>query len=78
LRTSMAYGMELIQEGLAEAALDPESVTEAVDRAARLPLEELQRRQQLAWGDPSPSGVRILLDRAERELWKPPASERSV
>jgi hypothetical protein len=78
LRTSMAYGGEVVQEGLAEAALGPEKVKEAVDLAARLPLEELKRRQRLAWGDPSPSGVKILLDRAEKDLWEPPGHGRMV
>ncbi|MGD0574543.1 MAG: hypothetical protein ABSB61_04135 [Anaerolineales bacterium] len=77
LRTSMAYGAELVQEGLAEEAADPEKIRKAVDRAACLPEEELRRRRGLIWGSPSRSGVEVLLNRAEEELWDPPGKKRT-
>lgn len=77
LRTSMAYGAELVQEGLAEEATAPEKIRQVVDRAACLPEEELRRRRRVIWGNPSRSGVEVLLDRAEEELWDPPGKKRT-
>ncbi|MGA2819278.1 MAG: hypothetical protein ABSF61_01260 [Anaerolineales bacterium] len=76
LKTSMAYGAELVQEGLAEVAPEPEGVKQAIERAVRLPVDELKRRRQLIWNDARRSGVETLLNRAEEDLWDPPRGKR--
>jgi hypothetical protein len=76
LKTSMAYGAELVQEGLAEEATSPEEIRRAIERAASLSIEELERRRDRVWSNVRGSGVVTLLNRAERDLWDPPQGQR--
>jgi len=69
LRTAIAYGRELAEEGLAEAAEDPQHVVAAVDRALRLPREELLRRRDRIWSNAADDGARRLVETGEARLW---------
>ncbi|MCX6025348.1 MAG: hypothetical protein NTY23_03655 [Chloroflexi bacterium] len=69
LRTAIAYGRELAEEGLAEAAEDPQQVVAAVDRALRLPREELIRRRDRIWSSAADDGARRLVETGEARLW---------
>jgi hypothetical protein len=69
LRTAIAYGRELAEEGLAEAAEDPQQVVAAVDRALRLPREELIRRRDRIWSNAADDGARRLVETGEARLW---------
>ncbi len=69
LRTAIAYGRELAEEGLAEAAEAPSSVVEVIERALRLAPEELQRRRYRIWSNAAGDGASRLMDFAEARLW---------
>jgi len=69
LRTAIAYGRELAEEHLAEAAEDPQNVVAAVDRALRLPREELIRRRDRIWSNAAEDGARRLMEMGEARLW---------
>ena len=69
LRTAIAYGRELAEEGLAEAAEDPQHIVAAVDRAFRLPREELLRRRDRIWSNAAKDGARRLIEIGEARLW---------
>ncbi len=69
VRTAIAYGRELAEERLAEAAEDPASIVEAVERALHLNAEELQRRRDRIWSSAPTDGARRLLELAEARLW---------
>ena len=69
LRTAIAYGRELAEESLAEAAEDPQQVVAAVDRALRLPHEELIRRRDRIWSNAAEDGARRLIEMGEARLW---------
>ncbi len=69
LRTSIAYGRELAEEGLAEAAEDPQQVVAVVDRALRIPREELLRRRDRIWSSAAEDGAQRLMEVAETRLW---------
>ena len=69
LRTAIAYGRELAEESLAEAAEDPQQVVAAVDRALRLPQEELRRRRDRIWSNATEDGARRLIETGEARLW---------
>ena len=69
LRTAIAYGRELAEESLAEAAEDPQQVGAAVDRALRLPQEELIRRRDRIWSNVAEDGARRLIEMGEARLW---------
>jgi ABC-type nitrate/sulfonate/bicarbonate transport system permease component len=75
LRTSMAYGRELGEEGLCERADSPEAINLAVERALQLPPEELARRRERIWGANPGDGAARLLDAAEGRLWAPPGKD---
>jgi hypothetical protein len=69
LRTAIAYGRELAEEGLAQAAEEPASVVAAIERALRLAPEELQRRRDRIWLNAAGDGASRLMDFAEARLW---------
>jgi hypothetical protein len=69
LRTAIAYGRELAEEGLAEACQAPASIVEVIEQALRLAPEELQRRRDRIWSNASGDGASRLLDFAEARLW---------
>jgi len=50
MKTTRAYGRELVEEGLAESAERPEELPNAVRRACALPAGELHRRRERIWG----------------------------
>jgi hypothetical protein len=74
LRTSRAYGRELADEGLAEAAAGPADLPSAVRRAASLSMEERRRRRARIWGEHTGNGARRLLDELERMTSPPPGT----
>jgi hypothetical protein len=72
LRTTRAYGRELVEEKLAEMADAPETLCDLVCRVAQLPEAERTRRRDRIWGAPIIAGAARLLDEAEQTLWKRP------
>jgi hypothetical protein len=77
LRTAIAYGRELAEEGLAEAADSPPLAVEAIDRALRLVPEELLRRRDRIWSSTVADGARRLVDFGESRLWPERAHQGS-
>jgi len=63
VKTSSPFGFTLGEEGLAELADRPEAIESATTRAAGLPLEELERRRRVVWGDTTLDGARAIVDR---------------
>ena len=63
VKTSSPFGFTLGEEGLAELADAPEAIESATARAAGLPLEELERRRRVVWGDTTLDGARAIVDR---------------
>jgi hypothetical protein len=72
IKTSRAYGRELVEEGLADAANDPSTLGDVLLRAAQLSAEERIRRRDRIWGKETGIGSVRLLDEAERTLWRKP------
>jgi hypothetical protein len=50
MKTTRAYGRELVEEHLAEAADRPEKISDAIQSALALPDAELRRRRDRIWG----------------------------
>ncbi|MBN1439810.1 MAG: hypothetical protein JW929_10405 [Anaerolineales bacterium] len=71
MKTTRAYGRELADDGLAEAAARPEELPDAVLRAAALPEDERRRRRERAWGEAGRSGAASLVQTL-KQLGGPP------
>jgi hypothetical protein len=67
MKTTRAYGRELVEERLAEAAEKPEDCPDAVIRAVALPGTERDRRRKLLWGQEIRNGA-VSLVQALRQL----------
>jgi hypothetical protein len=65
MKTSRAYGRELAEEGLADAAENPERFPEVLRRAAATPAGERERRRKRIWGEESADGAHRLVDELE-------------
>ncbi len=61
MKTTRAYGRELVEEGLAEAADRPEEMPAAVLRAFALPDAERRRRRERLWGGEIRNGAASLV-----------------
>jgi hypothetical protein len=62
MRTSRAYGRELVEEGIAEEAKAPEEMPAAVQRAAGLSEANRRRRRIRIWGEEIRDGTRRLIE----------------
>ena len=69
LGTSYSYGIELVQDGLAEPCSRARDVCEAVRRAARIDRRVLADRSDRIWGPEVRDGAEEIFEVAERELW---------
>lgn len=61
MKTSRAYGRELVEEHLAEAAEEPEDFPAAIRRALALPDSERLRRRERIWGEEFRNGAVSLM-----------------
>ncbi|MGB7539235.1 MAG: hypothetical protein WBM17_11920 [Anaerolineales bacterium] len=66
MKTTRAYGRELVEEGLAEAAVHPEELPDAIRRAHALPAGELRRRRERIWGAEIRNGAVSLIQELHR------------
>jgi hypothetical protein len=61
MKTTRAYGRELVEEGIAEAAEKPEAMPAAVLKAFALPDTERRRRREHLWGIEIQNGAASLV-----------------
>jgi len=66
MKTTRAYGRELVEEGLAEKAERPEDLPDAIRRACAIPAGELRRRRERIWGGEIRSGAVSLIQELRR------------
>ncbi len=66
MKTTRAYGRELAEEGLAEAAERPEDLPAAIRRALALTDTERRQRRERIWGGEIHNGAACLVD----TLWQ--------
>jgi hypothetical protein len=66
MKTTRAYGRELVEEGLAETADRPEGLPQAIRRAHALTAGELRRRRERIWGGEIRSGAVSLVQELRR------------
>jgi hypothetical protein len=66
MKTTRAYGRELVEEGLAEAAECPEALPAAIRRAHALSSEALRERRERIWGGEIQNGAVSLIRELNR------------
>jgi len=66
MKTSRAYGCELVEEHLAEAATAPEELPAAIRRAVAGQDAELRKRRELVWGKDIQNGSKCLVEELKR------------
>jgi hypothetical protein len=62
MKTARAYGRELAEEGLAEAAERPEDLPGAIRKAVALTDSERRRRRERIWGADIRNGAAALAE----------------
>jgi hypothetical protein len=66
MKTTRAYGRELVEEGLAEAAESPEALPAAIRRAHALSSDALRERRERIWGAEIQNGAVSLIRELRR------------
>ena len=66
MKTTRAYGRELVEEGLAEAAERPEALPAAIRRAHALSSDALRQRRERIWGAEIQNGAVSLIQELRR------------
>jgi hypothetical protein len=66
MKTSRAYGRELAEDRLAEAARRPEELPGAIRKAVASRAAELDQRRELVWGKDIRDGSKSLVEELKR------------